>query len=269
MKKREGDLSSMMEQKWQAQVEQWNTEASMIIEREVGNATTEIKKAHAKLLEERVTEVSNLTAKLSELEHKITKGGLYEERSGKVHRIVGGIMGLVGSIETGDCKDLKTDIATLRKICSDDEVLSAALKTVSKNVIGNRTMTMSELQARFKDVKKIGRKMVLVGEGPGSDGLSGLFAGEIYSRVLVPVDERTSVNIPEKEVGDEERIARAGFYVRTGKLEKAIEALEKIEAKKAKKVMGDWMKAAKAKTTVDGCVSILKLRCSALNEGMK
>ena len=40
-------------------------------------------------------------------------------------------MGLVGSIEKGDA-DVKTDIATLRKVCKDDDVIVAALDKATR-----------------------------------------------------------------------------------------------------------------------------------------
>jgi len=201
----------------------------------------------------------------------VSASGNYEQRSGKVHRIVGGVMGLIGSIEKG-AADVTVDIDSLKGLCSDDEVIVAALESVKNGLASSRGRipSLAELQQRFGVVKKVGRKMSMVGEGPGTDGLQGLVAGEFYSRVLVATDDGVAMKKLESEgIDDEERLARASYQLSNGHLVEAAKELDQIKSKKVKVVIADFLKDAKAKVSVEECVDVLKLRCSSLNTGMQ
>ncbi|GMI41166.1 hypothetical protein TeGR_g14026, partial [Tetraparma gracilis] len=267
---KEAEMAAAFEGHWQARAKEFEEAANVHFEKNLGDTIAAVKKQYADDLAAKAAAIEELGTKVREMEGRIASGGQYEERSGKVHRIVGGVMGLVGAIESGDA-NIKNDIATLAAICRDDEVLSAALKSVSGSLASasGAIPSLPELQERFNNVKAVGRKMSLVGEGPGSDGLTGLFAGEFFSRVMVPVDDRVAMSKKESELDDEDRLARASYFVRTGKLEQALSEMDSVKAKKVKLVVKDFRDLTAAKVSVDKCVSVLKLRCAALNEGMK
>ena len=70
---------------------------------QLGEELNKSKAAYVQDLEARNNAMAALQNRLQELQNKVNQGGQYEAKSEKVHRIVGGVMGLIGSIE-GECE---------------------------------------------------------------------------------------------------------------------------------------------------------------------
>ena len=79
-----------------------------------------------------------------------------------------------------------------------DEVgaIVAALDKAERGLATTKGAVLSTaaLQKRFAEVKCVARKMALVGEGAGTDGLGGLLLGELYGAVMVPASASPSLN---------------------------------------------------------------------------
>ena len=266
-REKEESLRSSFENQWRKREEDFRKDLSEEFEVRVSEEVAKIKEVYVSDVDKLLEEAESLRAKLSSLEVSVGAGSAFAEKSSKVHRVVGAVMGLVGSIEKGDA-DVKTDIATLRKVCKDDDVIVAALDKAERGLATTKGAVLSTaaLQKRFAEVKCVARKMALVGEGAGTDGLGGLLLGELYGAVMVPVAEKPNPTNPTSS--DEERVARAAYFVSVGDLDTARLELAKVEGNKVKLVVRDWVKDAGAKRTIDECVEVLKLRCGALNSGM-
>jgi len=256
----------MFESAWAERQEKWVKAMQEEMEVKMGEETRRIKEEYTEKLKGLVDKGRGMEEKIKELQGRVKKGEASSSRSSKVHRVVGGVMGLMGSLEEGKIDDLEA----CKIICKDDTVIGAALEKVEKCAKngGSGILTLSELQERWGSVKGEGRKMVLTGEGKGSDGLGGILIGSVLGMVMVEVGEDKAMTKKGTEVEDEDRLVRAGVWVKNGKLERAVEELKELKGKKVKKVVQGFVKDAENKIGVDQAVAVMKLRASALASSM-
>jgi len=269
MKERRDELEStkkMFEEAWEDRQKKWVKAMQEEMEVKLGNEIIRIKSEYSAKLKDLVSRGTELEGKIKSLQDRVKMGEGKTEKSTKVHRIVGGVMGLVGDLEEGK----KGDIEAAKIILSGDKVIGAALEKVEKCAkSGGGIWTLSELQERWGDVKREGRKMVLTGEGKGTDGLGGVLMGEIMGMIMVEVGEDKAMKKEGSSVSDEDRLVRAGVWVKNGKLEKAVDELKSLQGKKVKKVTEGFLKDAENKIGVDQAITVMKLRASVLSSSMK
>ena len=135
------------EAEWTRRRDEWASAFKAESERALGDAIAAAKAEYASSLASRAAEIEAARAELGRLQAVVERGGQYSERSAKVHRVVGGVMGLIGSIEAGDA-GVDKDVEALREVAGDDEVIGAALKGVGERLRGGRVMTVGEIQDR-------------------------------------------------------------------------------------------------------------------------
>ncbi|GMH63379.1 hypothetical protein TrRE_jg421, partial [Triparma retinervis] len=232
-----------------------------------GTETQRIKAAYAAELSALVGAGLAMEEKILSLEKRVKRGEGKSEKSDAVHRIVGGVMGMIGGLEEGNVDDL----SAIKIVCKGDDVISAAIEKVEESMTqgGGHIWTLGELQERWKGVKREGRKMCLAGEGAGSDGLTGVVTGTVMAAIMVETGTEKAIRKKEESCDDEDRLARATHHVTGGDLGSAAAELGKVKGKKVRRVVEGWRKDCETKQAVDEAVKVMKLRASTLSKGVE
>lgn len=212
----------------------------------------EIRKQNAAKLEEKMSALKELSAKVQHLDVALSTSQMNKEGSLKAHRLSAAALALSEKLETNE--SAATELAALSKAAGTEGVIATACATIPSSVnVG--VPTLAELQARFVKIAKKCRQALLVPEG--ELGLEGQLTGMVMAAVTYPPTDNGNTA--------EHKLEEARELVAQGSLEEAIGKLESLSGQ-ANFVASDWKQAAIDRVAVEKALKVIKMECTLLNE---
>lgn len=224
----------------------------------------EAKENFASKMEEKVSQLTELSEKLAELELGLKTSREFQSGSVQAHRMSAAALALVDRLETS--KPAAAEVMTLQAVSGENSVVESALSSLPKSSLGGGIPTLQELQTRFEEsVLPQSRQAAMV--PAGQLGLEGQLLGMVFSTLkYAPGPEEDPAPDTEKDAA-EYVLARARRHVQLGELEQAVDQLDKVQGQVAFTV-GDWKNLAKERVTVDKVLKVIRLECALANEAM-
>lgn len=253
---------------WEEDAKKFREEMARQFEIQLNDEVQRVKEQCERELARRVENVNALEKKVMEVKSAVEKGGEVEAKSKRVLKVVGGVLGLIGELEKKDeavkSGEIVPSIRALRKITEGEELIGAALQRVEKSIVASGNLpTMGSLQVRYSDVFGEARKMVFVDESK-MEGLLALVRGSVAARLKSVVSVEAAMGKKDGELGDEDRLVRAGHFAATGALRKAADELDAVEGKGAKAVVNSFRKDCRSRVDADDACQLMRSRCAAM-----
>lgn len=252
----------------QSTEERLNRELNAKYESQFGNQLAEAKAQFANELQEKLSAIEQLTERLAKNEENLQISRNFESGSQRAHRISAAALALSEKMETS--KGAMEEFIALKAAAVENGVIASALDKIP-NAVKAGIPTLSELQATYDDVHKIGRNAAYVPSG--QSGVEGQLAGMIFAKLTVeptadsiPPPASESGDIPEGKKSDF-ILAKAKRHVQLGELEEAVGELDKLNGQVAY-TMNDWKAAALNRIAVDQALKVIKLECALMNKNM-
>ncbi len=252
----------------QSTEERLNRELNAKYESQFGNQLAEAKAQFANELHEKLSAIEQLTERLAKNEENLQISRNFESGSQRAHRISAAALALSEKMETS--KGAMEEFIALKAAAVENGVIASALDKIP-NAVKAGIPTLSELQATYDDVHKIGRNAAYVPSG--QSGVEGQLAGMLFAKLTVeptadsmPPPASESGDIPEGKKSDF-ILAKAKRHVQLGELEEAVGELDKLNGQVAY-TMNDWKAAALNRIAVDQALKVIKLECALMNKNM-
>lgn len=248
--------------------ERLDRELNAKYESDFGNQLAEAKAQFTNELQAKITAIEKLTERLTKNEENLQISRNFESGSQRAHRISAAALALAEKMETS--KGAMEEFVALKSAAVENGVIATALEKIPGSVKAG-IPTLSELQATFDDVHRIGRNAAYVPSG--QSGVEGQLAGMIFAKLTVepsadsiPPPKTESGDIPQGKMSDF-ILAKAKRHVQLGELEEAVGTLDKLEGQAAYTV-NDWKVAALNRIAVDQALKVIKLECALMNKNM-
>jgi hypothetical protein len=228
-----------------------------------GKSTAELKQSFSQKMERKVSQIQELSKKMSELEFSLQNTQSYQTGSVQAHRMSAAALSLIDKLESS--KPAGAAIQALQSVASDNAVIASAVQALPQTAVVSGIATIQELQTKFEEqVHPKCRQAALV--PVGQRGLEGQLLGMVFSTLKFPPGPEDAAPEAEKDSA-EFVLARARRHVQLGELEQAVGQMEKLKGQ-AGFVAKDWTQKAKERVAVDKALKVIKIECALANESM-
>eukprot|EP00548_Thalassiothrix_antarctica_P001958 CAMPEP_0194145858 /NCGR_PEP_ID=MMETSP0152-20130528/18876_1 /TAXON_ID=1049557 /ORGANISM="Thalassiothrix antarctica, Strain L6-D1" /LENGTH=616 /DNA_ID=CAMNT_0038846217 /DNA_START=27 /DNA_END=1877 /DNA_ORIENTATION=+ len=241
--------------------ELYDAQFKLKYETEYANKLKDEKKKFLVEMEKKVSLMEALSKKLEEMESALNVNRSITSGSIKAHRLSAAALTLTEKMETS--KGAKAEVATLKSVLEDNNVISSAVGSMPKSV-DMGTPTLSELQNGFESIYVKCRQAALVPSG--RVGLEGQLLGIVLSSLKFAPSADDPVPDDSKDHA-EYVLVKARQHVSMGELESAVEQLKKLKGQAAFTVR-DWKQNAENRIAVDRALHVIKMEVALMNESL-
>lgn len=221
-------------------------------DRQLQAKSVELQETLAKERKERLEELEGFRAQLRTLNDVLDSSSTYEAFSHQVHKTSVAALALSDRIEAA--APLRNELRALREAARSDPFIEAAIRTLPRSVIDEGAASVSQLQDRFKNVRRVGRRAAMV---PRDSGLVGqLFSGALSYLIIPPGG-------PIEGSDAEAIFSRAEYALKAGDIERAVEEMKGLNGLAAE-VCQDWIQAAESRLAVEQTAKVVKAHVALL-----
>jgi len=143
-------------------------------------------------------------------------------------------------------RPLKNEIQKLQQFAIGSELLSSALSKVPESAKVNGVPSLFQLQQRFHKVSQTARRLSFI---PQNAGLTWHIYGILMENIIIPPSGFAQGDSTEAQ------LARATYYIDKGDLANCLKEVKQLQGA-PKEIIGDWIRAAEDRLTVQQTYSI-------------